>query len=281
MAPLNHSGWLIALIAGSAALFAVRADAQQSRIIREENPTRRGDVSRRRPSYRRRFEHRNPRDRFRYPRVFDLRTRVEPDGSGFRVVTPGYGEPRGERADRAYEQGYADGADAHILDARNAELLNAYDAAMAGGHEAFGRGDFPVASQRFLLAASLNQGDPASRVCAGNAQMAVGAYESASRLVDRALELQPKLAYLPLDLRAAYAQTNDFYRHLAALQKAAEKAPDDADAWFLLGYVRFFSGAPLAAADALRHAVELRPDHRTSARLLDIARSRARGRERP
>jgi len=227
-----------------------------------------------RPNYRDRFQDRSQRYRERYPRVYDLRPQFDQDRYGHRFGVPAFDELREERRDNAYHEGYGAGRDAERYEIQAERGFAAYQEAMAGGHEAFVQGDYGLAARQFLLAAALNQGDPASRVCAANAQVALGEYESAGRLIERAFELQPKLVYLPMDIRAAYGQVDDFDRHLAALRQAAEGASDDADLWFLLGYDYFYSKAMARAADALKRAADLRPESRLFAQLAELARPR-------
>jgi len=150
--------------------------------------------------------------------------------------------------------------------------LHSYLDAMARGQEAFTKGDYAQAVRGFVLAVRLNQGDPASRVSAANALIALGRYHEAVALLRRAFELQPRLAYLPIDLRSDYGNKDDFYKHVAAVQQAAEKTGNDADAWFALGYCYYFSGHIDKAASALRQAVKLRPHDPLFQSLNDLAR---------
>lgn len=227
------------------------------------------------PIYRDRFRDRSDRYRERYPRVFDLRPQFYRDRYGYRFGVPAFDDVRQERLENAYREGYAAGRDEGRSAIQAERGVTAYQDAMAGGHAAFGDGDYGLAARQFLLAAALNQGDPASRVCAANAQTALGEYESAGRLVERAFDLQPKLVYLPIDIRSAYGRNEEFTRHLAALREAAENAPENPEVWFLLGYYYFYSQDAAKAADALRRAADLRPENRLYGQLAELARPRS------
>ncbi|MCC7291122.1 MAG: hypothetical protein IT449_03555 [Phycisphaerales bacterium] len=154
--------------------------------------------------------------------------------------------------ERAYRQGVTDGRRFEQYE-REAELgLKSYLDAMEAGQAAFASGNYGKASQLYILAARMSQGDPASRVCAGNSLIALGRYDEAAQILRRAFELQPKLAYLPLDIRGEYQVAGDFETHLAALQAAAEReslaAPGGAPGVALTGNAApTGSGAPGAA----------------------------------
>ncbi len=124
--------------------------------------------------------------------------------------------------ERAYRQGVTDGRRFEQYE-REAELgLKSYLDAMEAGQAAFAEGEYGKASQLYILAARMSQGDPASRVCAGNSLIALGRYDEAAQILRRAFELQPKLAYLPLDIRGEYHKAGDFELHVTALTRAAE-----------------------------------------------------------
>jgi Flp pilus assembly protein TadD len=177
--------------------------------------------------------------------------------------------------EQAYRQGVADGRHAERFEVQAERGLANYEDAMARGHTAFRAGDYAVALRAFLLAATLNQGDPAARLCAAHARLAVGDYEPAARLLRRAFELQPKIMYLPLDVRTAYGDLGEFRKHRRALRRAARIEPERGDLWFLLGYVYFFSDDMTKAARSLAHAADLMPDDTVVARLADLARAGA------
>ncbi|MCG3131954.1 MAG: hypothetical protein FLDDKLPJ_02764 [Phycisphaerae bacterium] len=126
--------------------------------------------------------------------------------------------------ERVYRQGVTDGRWFEQYE-RELELgLNTYLKAFEFGHEAFSKGEYDRAARGYLLAARQNQGDPASRLCAGNALIALGRYDDAAQMLRRAFELQPRMAYLPLDIRDEYGQAEDFHQHLSKVKTAAEAA---------------------------------------------------------
>ncbi len=209
-----------------------------------------------------------------YPRLLDLRPQFYRDGYGYRFGVPAFDGLYTERFERAYRQGLADGRDYERFEIQAERGLAAYQDAMFSGHAAFTDGAYGLAARQFLLAATLNQGDPASRLCAAHAQTALGDYRPAVRLLRRAFELQPKLVYLPLDIRGAYGENADFAKHRSALRKTTA-SENNGDLWLLLGYYYYYTNHMSKAAAALSNAVKLQPEDPLAARLAALARMSA------
>lgn len=188
----------------------------------------------------------------------------------------GESEPYGYRGavpfDDGYEEGFHDGRRFQKWQ-HKAELgATSYMNAMRRGKEAFRQADYGVAARQFILAAKLNQGDAAARLHAVHAMVALGRYEEAVPALRRAVQLQPRLVYLPLDIRSEYGPASDFDVHLSRLAKAAEAEPGDANLCLLLGYYYFFSARPGEAEALLKRAAELAPDDTASWELYDAVR---------
>ncbi len=165
---------------------------------------------------------------------------------------------------------------------QKAELgLTSYVKAMEQGNVSFRNGQYGAAARHFILAAKLNQGDPASRLHVVHALVALGHYADAVPALRRALQLQPRLVYLPLDIRGDYGRPPEFAQHLANLAATAKEHPDDAGLWLLLGYYQFFSGAESKAAHSLGRAVELSPTDATARELHQAAKLSAPADRRP
>lgn len=159
----------------------------------------------------------------------------------------------------AYRQGITDGRRFERYE-REVEMgLASYRAALAAGQESLQRGDYDTAARGFILAARLNQGDPASRVHAANACIGMGRWTEAAALLRRAFELQPNIAFLPIDLRREFTR-GDFDDRIAAIRSAIETSPQDADLRGLLGYMQLFSGQFREAVATLSEAARLAPD---------------------
>jgi tetratricopeptide (TPR) repeat protein len=203
-------------------------------------------------------------------RTYVTRPRYYYDDFTYRFGVPYYDDYRNDDFERAYRQGVEDGRNFERFEIQAERGFANYTQAMAEGYAAFEKGDFGVAARAFLLAARLNQGDPACRLCAAHAQVALGRYEAAVHLLQRAFDLQPKIAYLPLDVRTAYGVDSDFDHHLAALRAAADRESENADLQWLLGYYYFFSGRAAKAEPLFRRALDLRPDDRLFRHFADV-----------
>ena len=174
--------------------------------------------------------------------------------------------------DDGYSTGFGDGRRFQQWQTKAELGLNSYLQAMKEGNSRFRAGDYASATRQFILAAKLNQGDAASRLHAVHAMTALGQYSAAVPALRRALQLQPKLIYLPLDIRSEYGPGADFEAHLEKLTEATRQVGDDAGFWLLLGYYQFFSSRPADALASLTRAAELDPHDPAARRFLEAAR---------
>lgn len=205
-------------------------------------------------------------------------------GGGWRYGRPGwshYGAPYGYGAygygygpdefDYGYLEGRRDGRRFAEWE-RSYELgRRSYTDAMSDGLLAFRHGDYSTAARHFVRAARLNQGDPASRIHAAHALVAIGRYHRALPALRRAFQLQPKLAFLALDIRKDYGVKGDFDAQVKELEQAARRARTNPALWLLLGYYHFYSGREADALAALYESAELAPGDFMTEALLDAA----------
>ncbi|MCP4590682.1 MAG: hypothetical protein GY842_08055 [bacterium] len=173
--------------------------------------------------------------------------------------------------DRGYDEGRRDGRRYAEWERRNELGRRSYADAMSDGLQSFRGGDYSQAVRNFIRAAKINQGDPASRIHAGHAMVAIGRYYEALPALRRAFQLQPKIAYLALDIRRDYGDPADFRAHTQALRTAAEEENDDPALWLLLGYHQFYSGREADALESLTKADKLGPGDFMTEALLDAA----------
>lgn len=168
----------------------------------------------------------------------------------------GYADPysRGDELAEAYRFGVDHGRRFAQFE-RQAELgLKSYLDAMEWGQAAFTKADYAEASRHFLGAARLNQGDPASRLCAAHALIALGQMGEAAKLIERAFELQPGLAHLSLNLATDFASPEEFERQAAAARDYTSTHPGSAAGWAVHGYLCYFTGRLSEAAAAFQKA---------------------------
>ena|GEM_PF-7122768 len=218
-------------------------------------------------------DYRRSRDRFNRRHRDYYRGRYHP---GWRYYDEGrwydnYGHD-GLVFDEAYWEGRRDGRRYAEWERRYELGRRAYADAMSDGLLAFRNADYAQAVRNFIRAAKVNQGDPASRIHAAHAMVAIGRYHEALPALRRAFQLQPKIAYLALDIRRDYGPKADLDAHLKELAGAAREAKDDPALWLLLGYYQFFSGREGKALKSLETADELAPGDFMTEALLDAAR---------
>ncbi len=193
----------------------------------------------------------------------------------FRDDEPYAHDAYADAIEQAYQQGLADGRDEERFQIQAERGHAGYQNAMAAGHAEFRTGHYGSAARNFVFAATLDQGDPTSRLCTAHTQVALGEYESAAKLVRRALSLQPRLLFLSLKIRSAYGMPADFDAHFATLREAAEADPQQAGRWLLVGYYYYFSGDVPSAKTALARAVELSGGDRQIKRFYELTRMTA------
>ena len=174
--------------------------------------------------------------------------------------------------DDGYRQGRRDGQEFTEWQFRYQMGTTSYLQAMENGVKAFRAGNYSLAARQFMLAASLNQGDAACRLHAVHALVALGRYDEAALTTRRAFQLQPKISFLPLDIRGQYGNESDFVAHYQKLKETAERTAGDGNLWFLLGFYQFFSDRGVEALRSLQKADTLQPGDRTTQQLLDTVR---------
>lgn len=160
---------------------------------------------------------------------------------------------------RATELGVGPPEIQDVLRRQAAYALKDYRKALSAGHEDMARGDYASAVRWYLLAARLNEGDPGSRLCVAHAQVALGRYNEAAAMLRSALELQPKLVHIPVDVAAAFPNRSVFDAQLARVVDEAVRRQTDESLWLLAGYLRINTGDAAGAVQALTWATELNP----------------------
>lgn len=173
--------------------------------------------------------------------------------------------------DRGYEEGFNAGWQASARKVGADQSLAIAEEALSLGAEHFKAGRYGAAARAFMLAAASDQGDASSRIQAAHALTALGHYEDAYLLVRRALQLQSRLAYMPLDIRALYGDAGAFADHVRQLESAANQSRD-VKLLALLGYYRFYSDRHDEAYRVLSRAAEIDANEFVVGRLRDVAR---------
>ncbi|HRX86802.1 MAG TPA: hypothetical protein P5572_17385, partial [Phycisphaerae bacterium] len=114
---------------------------------------------------------------------------------------PNYGAYGGYDPADAYIQGRHDEQQFQEWKEHHDKGQQAYIDAMSEGVGLFRETRYAEAVGAFVRAAELNQGDPAARLHAAYALVAIGNYDDALLMIRRAIQLQSRLLYLPLSIR--------------------------------------------------------------------------------
>jgi protein O-mannosyl-transferase len=128
-----------------------------------------------------------------------------------------------------------------------------------------GRGD--EAEAHFVAATEMNPSDPSAYMAIGtydqqhgDAPQAIGEYQKTITLTDNAVQKNLWLRSTTFArMGSAYRQLGEFEQARASFQRALEIDPGDGQVWLALGIVTAQAGDEGAAAEAYRHALQIRP----------------------
>jgi tetratricopeptide (TPR) repeat protein len=128
------------------------------------------------------------------------------------------------------------------------------------GLTAFYEGDFEAARREFVRAILADAENAETLMLYGYAHFATGDYLVSALAVRKALRMDPTLIDNPIDIVSLYSSTERFEEHLLRLDAFVMADPDDADARFLAGYIRFAAGMPGAAEEIFEREESLLPN---------------------
>ena len=128
---------------------------------------------------------------------------------------------------------------------------------MIKGEQAFRKGKYAEALAHFETARQLSSDSPESLLSLARASFALaeGSYAKTAEYLLRTLEIVPELPLVHVFPRSFYGQADDYRRHSKNLADYAKSKPDDAQAQFLLGYLRWRQGKADEARAALGRAL--------------------------
>jgi len=134
-------------------------------------------------------------------------------------------------------------------------------AAIQAGEQALRKGETLEATSRFQLAYDLAPRSPEAALSLFHSQVAAAdqSYAAASYLLGRTLRLAPELPLAPLHPQHFFAGDNVYARHVQRLEAYGAKHDDDAGAWLVAAYFRWFGDDPSSAVDALARARRAAP----------------------
>lgn len=178
-----------------------------------------------------------------------------------------YAEQRAEER-RDWRLGY----NSDDMRVRRDRLLSAHEKALRSGVMQLRNADYRRALQTLSMAAELNQADPACRIHLMQAQVALGHYDEASKTLRRALELQPKLAFLNLDLADSFSSAHEWDECVNDLASTRDQTRNRGQIKFLLGYLEYQRGRLDHAHRAFFSAARLTPRDELTRRFLSLTR---------
>jgi hypothetical protein len=137
------------------------------------------------------------------------------------------------------------------------------------GTAAFAMGQYGRAAYHFRLALGVAPGEPDAHFLLGQALFALGKYPEATAAVHEGLRLRldwPTRPFRPLELYGD--NVADYPEHLARLEEALGRNPDDPVLLFLFAYQLWFDGRQEEAVPLFERAARLLPDRTDSERFL-------------
>lgn len=143
------------------------------------------------------------------------------------------------------------------------------------GDRLFRAGNTRRAAERYEQAsrADPNSAGPHARL----AQVALvrGQYSEAADQFRAAETAEPGWLVKPFDVQALYSEPGDFARQIARLESHLQTAPEDRDAWLVLGAQWFLSGRTRQAGDVFLRLTDRKPEP-TLAAFLEASRPAGR-----
>jgi len=122
---------------------------------------------------------------------------------------------------------------------------------------------YPTEAQRLLEATLLN---------AAEGERRLNRYRDAAALLRRAVELQTQAAWPCVRLMRVLLEAGDWAGAEAAARAAIAREARNGDAWHGLGYALIRQDRNTEAAEALRTAIEIRPDSESQALLAHVSK---------
>lgn len=179
-----------------------------------------------------------------------------------------------QRAERAEDrQARAERRAERAWERRRMQLLRSNYEVTRMGLAELQAGQYRQAVITLTRAAELDHSDAASRLHLAQARLALGHDAEAAAALRRALELQPKLVPMELELEATYPSPADFAAQVDALAARLLVNPRaTADEYFLLGFMEFQRGRMDQAHAAFRKARRGLPDDEHLEMYLDLTK---------
>ncbi len=128
---------------------------------------------------------------------------------------------------------------------------------MRKGEQAFRNGSYAQALAHFETARQLSKDSPESLLSLARSSFALaeGSYSKTAEYLSKTLEIVPELLMVRVFPRSFYGKQQDYLQHAKKLEDHVKAAPKDAEAQFIIGYLRWRQGKPDEAKAALDAAL--------------------------
>lgn len=138
------------------------------------------------------------------------------------------------------------------------------------GREAFGRGRYGQAAERFRQAVQLAPNNAVGHFLLAQAQIALGNHRPAFDALMDGLRLDPTWPKQPFEPGQLYGDNlADLSEHLGLLEELQKETPDDPLLQFVTGYLLWFDGRRQEARDLLLRAAPALPNPEIVDRFLE------------
>jgi hypothetical protein len=144
---------------------------------------------------------------------------------------------------------------------------------LARAEAAMHAGEYYRASTWYDIAGNLAPTNPLPLVGRAHALLAAGEYRTAARLLSRAIDRFPAIAFFRFDLTAFVRDPLVLERRRADLERLLERN-DDYQFRFLLGWLEYYSGYDLEGLENLAKAAAAAPADSAIARLPELLKQR-------
>jgi tetratricopeptide (TPR) repeat protein len=128
----------------------------------------------------------------------------------------------------------------------------------------FKEGRYSEASESYLRALAYAPEDATIHFVLADALIALGDYHYAAFVIQKALRLDPAMAFAEADKRTFYGDVKEFGKHMATIKNYVKEKPFDVAGQLVLGYNYKFSDQKENAIAAFRRVLEISPENQAA-----------------
>ncbi len=133
----------------------------------------------------------------------------------------------------------------------------------------FKEGRYSEASESYLRALAYAPEDASIHFVLADALFALGDYHYAAFVIQKALRLDPAMAYAEADKRKFYTDKKEFEKHMATILSYLKEKPFDVAAHLVVGYNHKFSDQKAKAIVSFKRVLEIGPENNAAKLFLE------------